>query len=152
MLKQCNRNKVRSINVNRTVVHSNNLSNDNLEGGSFNYDNYGPFDKDLYLSKVVPISYKIAIKHSKWRDAIQKEINVWKKRNVFDLVTKTPSMKPVPVKWLLTEKKDKSCKARIVVIGNLDPEKYDKKDNLRPLLGRLLSNDSLLMQLEKGGI
>lgn len=80
-------------------------------GDDLVYTQFGEYNKDLYTSKEVSLQYQHAIKDPEWQKPIQKEIDSWKRLNVFTLVPKTPNMKPVPVKWLFTIKNDnsKSC-------------------------------------------
>jgi hypothetical protein len=105
---------------------------------TINDDLYGQYNKDLYLSEVIPLLYKRAIKDPKWQEAIMGEINAWNKRKVFDVVPKLTERKAVPVKWLFTIKGAGQYKARILAVGNLDAEAYSKEEKKSPTPGQLI--------------
>ena len=120
------------LKANRMSIESEEIDVSDLksETNAINYDTYtyGKFYKDImYSTKIVPISYHEAVKDPKWREAINAEIEVWKKLNVFTLVEKSKVNKPLPVQWLFTIKSSGKHKGRIVAAGNFDPEKYEKK-------------------------
>ncbi|GFX36351.1 retrovirus-related Pol polyprotein from transposon TNT 1-94 [Trichonephila clavipes] len=84
----------------------------------------------------IPICYKQAIRSrdaSKWRDAMDKEINVMMERKVWDLVDHPDNIKILENRWVYTIKYDENnkivrYKARLVVRGNtqLRGESFDE--------------------------
>ncbi|GFU30276.1 retrovirus-related Pol polyprotein from transposon TNT 1-94 [Trichonephila clavipes] len=84
----------------------------------------------------IPNCYKQAIRSrdaSKWRDAMDKEINVMKERKVWDLVDHPDNIKILENRWVYTIKYDENnkivrYKARLVARGNtqLRGESFDE--------------------------
>jgi hypothetical protein len=95
------------------------------------FENFGQYTQDLFASKVA-ISYKEASDDPQWKQAIDKEIDAWKRLNVFTLKPKTSKTKAIPVKWLFGFKENGERKARLVATGCRDPEKYTKDEKRSP--------------------
>ncbi|GFT64551.1 retrovirus-related Pol polyprotein from transposon RE1 [Trichonephila clavipes] len=84
----------------------------------------------------IPNCHKQAIRSrdaSKWRDAMDKEINVMKERKVWDLVDHPDNIKILENRWVYTIKYDENnkivrYKARLVARGNtqLRSESFDE--------------------------
>ncbi|GFT72100.1 retrovirus-related Pol polyprotein from transposon TNT 1-94 [Trichonephila clavipes] len=84
-------------------------------------------NKKLFMVEVtIPNCYKQAIRSrdaSKWRDAMDKEINVMMERKVWDLVDHPDNIKILENRWAYTIKYDENkkivrYKARLVARGN----------------------------------
>ncbi|GFU15756.1 retrovirus-related Pol polyprotein from transposon TNT 1-94 [Trichonephila clavipes] len=90
----------------------------------------------LMVEVTIPNCYKQAIRSrdaSKWHDAMDKEINVMKERNVWDLVDHPDNIKILENRWVYTIKYDENnkivrYKARLVARGNtqLRGESFDE--------------------------
>ncbi|GFV49269.1 retrovirus-related Pol polyprotein from transposon TNT 1-94 [Trichonephila clavipes] len=90
----------------------------------------------LMVEVTIPNCYKQAIRSrdaSKWRDAMDKEINVMKERKVWDLVDHPDNIKFLENRWVYTIKYDENnkivrYKARLVARGNtqLRGESFDE--------------------------
>lgn len=93
------------------------------------------YDKELNLWTEIPISYKQAMSPGyieTWEPAINKEKAALIKHNVWEVVPK-PKGKPIlPVRWLSTEKADKTKKARLIVNGACDKQEYTKDETASP--------------------
>jgi ribosomal protein S8/transposase InsO family protein len=97
------------------------------------YENH--FDKHIYSCDEVPITYDEAItgkSKQKWLPAIRTELDSMSKHEVWNIVSKTKDMKPVPTKWIFSIKHDGTYKARLVVIGCNDSEKYTPSERASP--------------------
>ncbi|GFU98863.1 retrovirus-related Pol polyprotein from transposon TNT 1-94 [Trichonephila clavipes] len=91
----------------------------------------------LMVEVTIPNCYKQAIRSrdaSKWRDAMDKEINVMMERKVWDLVDHPDNIKILENRWVYTIKYDENnkivrYKARLVARGNtqLRGESFDEK-------------------------
>ena len=136
------------IRLNKTRIEN---STNKLDS-EINYDNYGRYDKekDIYSSDKTPKSYIEAMKDLNWQEAIQKEIDAWKRLNVFELVPKVNKTTIVPTKWLFTIKNDGSLKARVVAAGNLDTEKYSANEKRSPTPGQHTVRWFLAHAIRKG--
>ena len=67
-----------------------------------------------------------------WSPAIEKERAALIKHNVWEVVPR-PEGKPIlPVKWLFTQKADKTNKARLIVNGACDMQEYSKDETASP--------------------
>ncbi len=64
---------------------------------------------------------------SVWREVI---LDVW---DVVPRKEAPPGVRPLPWKWVYTYKENGAAKARLVVIGSLDPEKYDPEETFSPV-------------------
>ncbi|GFX44056.1 retrovirus-related Pol polyprotein from transposon RE1 [Trichonephila clavipes] len=90
----------------------------------------------LMVEVTIPNCYKQAIRSrdaSKWRDAMDKEINVMMERKVWDLVDHPDNIKILENRWVYTIKYDENnkivrYKARLVARGNtqLRSESFDE--------------------------
>ncbi|GFU20083.1 retrovirus-related Pol polyprotein from transposon TNT 1-94 [Trichonephila clavipes] len=90
----------------------------------------------LMVEVTIPNGYKQAIRSrdaSKWRDAMDKEINVMMERKVWDLVDHPDNIKILENRWVYTIKYDENnkivrYKARLVARGNtqLRGESFDE--------------------------
>jgi len=93
------------------------------------------YDKELNLWSEIPISYKQAMSPGyveTWSPAIEKERAALIKHNVWEVVPR-PEGKPIlPVKWLFTQKADKTNKARLIVNGACDMQEYSKDETASP--------------------
>jgi hypothetical protein len=117
------------------------------------FHTFGQYDKDLYTSKIVPITYDEAMREplcSKWYAPIQKELKAFHNLNVFTPVPRTRGLKPVPVKWIFTVKADGTPKARIVAVGCRDQEKYSKEEIASPTPHSLSVRWFLAVQVRLG--
>lgn len=138
------------LNDNSNVCNVNVAKINDEVNDKVNFDNFGGYDKDLYMNKVVPIKYKKAINDPQWTGPIQKEIDAWTRLNVFELVPRTKDKKAIPVKWLFVEKENGTKKARVVACGNLDPEKYLKEEKRSPTPSQLVVKWFLAYAARKG--
>ena len=100
---------------------------------------FGEFRKDLYMTKIIPLTFKEAMSHlncQKWEEPIKTELQAMERLKVFDVVPRTSDMigklKPVPTRWIFTIKYDGTHKARIVAQGHKDPEKYEPWEKESP--------------------
>jgi hypothetical protein len=126
--KRVRRNTRGTIQVNKMTISKNGDNSNN----DIDFEYYGAYSPDLFQPKLKQVSYKQAIKDSRWREAMQKEIDAWERLQVYSICPKTPAIQAVPTKWLLVIKNDGTFKARVVASGNLDPEKYSKSDTKSP--------------------
>ncbi|GFU75339.1 retrovirus-related Pol polyprotein from transposon TNT 1-94 [Trichonephila clavipes] len=91
----------------------------------------------LMVEVTIPNCYKQAIRSrdaSKWRDAMDKEINVMKERKVWDLVDHPDNIKILENRWVYTIKYDENnkivrYKARLVARGNTQLRNSDFATN-----------------------
>ena len=102
-----------------------------------NFDKFGKYDKDLYTSQIIPVSYKNAIKDPEWNAAIQTELQSWHRLNVYTVAPRTKDIQPIPTLWKFTKKDNGKLKARIIASGNLDKEKYSKGEKRSPTSSHL---------------
>lgn len=99
------------------------------------YDPELKFDSDVISVTKVPITYNEAISGQdrlKWLPAIKQELHSMNKHNVWTIIPREKDMSVVPVKWVFGIKKDGRHKARLVVIGCRDTEKYTPADKATP--------------------
>lgn len=92
-------------------------------------------DNNIYAADNIPQSYSEAITckdKSKWQVAIQSELQSLAQHQVWKLVPYTEDIKPIPLKWIFNVKSDGTYKARLVVVGCRDPEKYAPEDLASP--------------------
>ncbi|GFX03539.1 retrovirus-related Pol polyprotein from transposon TNT 1-94 [Trichonephila clavipes] len=111
-----------------------NFRKDNTESQGFS--DLSEQQEALMVEVTIPICYKQAIRSrdaSKWRDAMDKEINVMMERKVWDLVDHPDNIKILENRWVYTIKYDENnkivrYKARLVVRGNtqLRGESFDE--------------------------
>ncbi|GFV69779.1 retrovirus-related Pol polyprotein from transposon TNT 1-94 [Trichonephila clavipes] len=111
-----------------------NFRKDNIESQGFS--DLSEQQEALMVEVTIPICYKQAIRSrdaSKWRDAMDKEINVMMERKVWDLVDHPDNIKILENRWVYTIKYDENnkivrYKARLVVRGNtqLRGESFDE--------------------------
>ncbi|GFV81941.1 retrovirus-related Pol polyprotein from transposon TNT 1-94 [Trichonephila clavipes] len=111
-----------------------NFRKDNIESQGFS--DLSEQQEALMVGVTIPICYKQAIRSrdaSKWRDAMDKEINVMMERKVWDLVDHPDNIKILENRWVYTIKYDENnkivrYKARLVVRGNtqLRGESFDE--------------------------
>ncbi|GFW20660.1 retrovirus-related Pol polyprotein from transposon RE1 [Trichonephila clavipes] len=107
---------------------------DNIESQGFS--DLSEQQEALMVEVTIPICYKQAIRSrdaSKWRDAMDKEINVMMERKVWDLVDHPDNIKILENRWVYTIKYDENneivrYKARLVARGNtqLRSESFDE--------------------------
>jgi len=93
------------------------------------------YDKDLNFWREVPLTYTQAMSPkyaTKWRPALEKEKQAMLRHKVWEIVDQPRNVPVLPVKWILTEKSDGIPKARIVVIGSCDKEKYTLDETASP--------------------
>jgi hypothetical protein len=105
------------------------------ENDSIDYATFGKYNKDLFTSTIIPLTYSQAMSEAYrevWENPIQNELNLLRRLNVFDIVPRAPTIKPVPVKWLFIVKSDGRQKARVVAVGCKDTEKYEKHEIASP--------------------
>ncbi|GFT73384.1 retrovirus-related Pol polyprotein from transposon TNT 1-94 [Trichonephila clavipes] len=111
-----------------------NFRKDNTESQGFS--DLSEQQEALMVEVTIPICYKQAIRSrdsSKWRDAMDKEINVMMERKVWDLVDHSDNIKILENRWVYTIKYDENnkivrYKARLVARGNtqLRGESFDE--------------------------
>ncbi|GFV71848.1 retrovirus-related Pol polyprotein from transposon TNT 1-94 [Trichonephila clavipes] len=111
-----------------------NFRKDNIESQGFS--DLSEQQETLMVEVTIPICYKQAIRSrdaSKWRDAMDKEINVMMERKVWDLVDHPDNIKILGNRWVYTIKYDENnkivrYKARLVARGNtqLRGESFDE--------------------------
>ncbi|GFX26450.1 retrovirus-related Pol polyprotein from transposon TNT 1-94 [Trichonephila clavipes] len=111
-----------------------NFRKDNTESQGFS--DLSEQQEALMVEVTIPNCYKQAIRSrdaSKWRDAMDKEINVMKERKVWDLVDHPDNIKILENRWVYTIKYDENnkivrYKARLVARGNtqLRSESFDE--------------------------
>ncbi|GFW49817.1 retrovirus-related Pol polyprotein from transposon TNT 1-94 [Trichonephila clavipes] len=111
-----------------------NFRKDNTESQGFS--DLSEQQEALMVEVTIPNCYKQAIRSrdaSKWRDAMDKEINVMKERKVWDLVDHPDNIKILENRWVYTIKYDENnkivrYKARLVARGNtqLRGESFDE--------------------------
>ncbi|GFT03325.1 retrovirus-related Pol polyprotein from transposon TNT 1-94 [Trichonephila clavipes] len=111
-----------------------NFRKDNTESQGFS--DLSEQQEALMVEVTIPICYKQAIRSrdaSKWRDAMDKEINVMMERKVWDLVDHPDNIKILENRWVYTIKYDENnkivrYKARLVARGNtqLRGESFDE--------------------------
>ncbi|GFW88633.1 retrovirus-related Pol polyprotein from transposon RE1 [Trichonephila clavipes] len=111
-----------------------NFRKDNAESQGFS--DLSEQQEALMVEVTIPNCHKQAIRSrdaSKWRDAMDKEINVMKERKVWDLVDHPDNIKILENRWVYTIKYDENnkivrYKARLVARGNtqLRSESFDE--------------------------
>ncbi|GFU52489.1 retrovirus-related Pol polyprotein from transposon TNT 1-94 [Trichonephila clavipes] len=111
-----------------------NFRKDNTESQGFS--DLSEQQEALMVEVTISNCYKQAIRSrdaSKWRDAMDKEINVMKERKVWDLVDHPDNIKILENRWVYTIKYDENnkivrYKARLVARGNtqLRGESFDE--------------------------
>ncbi|GFX71210.1 retrovirus-related Pol polyprotein from transposon TNT 1-94 [Trichonephila clavipes] len=111
-----------------------NFRKDNTESQGFS--DLSEQQEALMVEVTIPNCYKQAIRSrdaSKWRDAMDKEINVMKERKISDLVDHLDNIKILENRWVYTIKYDENnkivrYKARLVARGNtqLRGESFDE--------------------------
>ncbi|GFU18055.1 retrovirus-related Pol polyprotein from transposon TNT 1-94 [Trichonephila clavipes] len=111
-----------------------NFRKDNTESQGFS--DLSEQQEALMVEVTIPNCYKQAIRSrdaSKWRDAMDKEINVMMERKVWDLVDHPDNIKILENRWVYTIKYDENnkivrYKARLVARGNtqLRGESFDE--------------------------
>ncbi|GFV67124.1 retrovirus-related Pol polyprotein from transposon TNT 1-94 [Trichonephila clavipes] len=111
-----------------------NFRKDNTESQEFS--DLSEQQEALMVEVTIPNCYKQAIRSrdaSKWRDAMDKEINVMMERKVWDLVDHPDNIKILENRWVYTIKYDENnkivrYKARLVARGNtqLRSESFDE--------------------------
>ncbi|GFX31274.1 retrovirus-related Pol polyprotein from transposon TNT 1-94 [Trichonephila clavipes] len=111
-----------------------NIEKDNIESQGFS--DLSEQQEALMVEVTIPNCYKQAIRcrdASKWRDAMDKEINVMMERKVWVLVDHPDNIKILENRWVYTIKYDENnkivrYKARLVVRGNtqLRGESFDE--------------------------
>ncbi|GFW84449.1 retrovirus-related Pol polyprotein from transposon RE1 [Trichonephila clavipes] len=111
-----------------------NFRKDNTESQGFS--DLSEQQEALMVEVTIPNCYEQAIRSidaSKWRDAMDKEINVTKERKVWDLVDHPDNIKILENRWVYTIKYDENnkivrYKARLVARGNtqLRGESFDE--------------------------
>jgi hypothetical protein len=107
------------------------------DNGSKIYDSYGSFNKDLHMFQELPLSYESATtgpEASEWIIAINEELEALTKFKVWEIVSRQPGMKVIPVRWVFTVKETGKKKARLVVVGCRDPEtnSYTSEEKASP--------------------
>ncbi len=86
-----------------------------------------------------PKTYTEAIRrgdNTVWREVMDKELRAMQELDVWEVVPRVQVPKgtrPMPWKWVYTYKDGGAAKARLVVIGSLDPEKYDASETFSPV-------------------
>ncbi len=86
-----------------------------------------------------PSSYTSAMKRPDkqiWVGAMEEELKSMEKLQVWDTVPRTDlpeGIKPLPWKWVFTYKNVTQPKARLVIIGSSDPEKYTISETFSPV-------------------
>ncbi len=86
-----------------------------------------------------PKTYTEAIRRGDstvWREVMNKELRAMQDLDVWEVVPRSQvprGIRPLPWKWVYTYKDGGAAKARLVVIGSLDPEKYDASETFSPV-------------------
>ncbi len=86
-----------------------------------------------------PKTYAEAIKRDDrtvWEEVMKIELQAMQNLDVWEVVPRTRApikVKPLPWKWVYTYKENGAAKARLVVVGSLDPEKYDPAETFSPV-------------------
>ncbi|GKF11150.1 retrovirus-related pol polyprotein from transposon TNT 1-94, partial [Tanacetum coccineum] len=98
---------------------------------------------DAFLSFVKPKSYKEALTESCWIEAMQEELNEFKRLEVWELVPRPGRVMIITLKWIYKVKLDElrfvlKNKARLVVRGYHQEEGIDFEESFTPV-GRLES-------------
>ncbi|GFX16103.1 retrovirus-related Pol polyprotein from transposon RE1 [Trichonephila clavipes] len=119
-----------------------NFRKDNTESQGFS--DLSEQQEALMVEVTIPNCHKQAIRSrdaSKWRDAMDKEINVMKERKVWDLVDHPDNIKILENRWVYTIKYNENnkivrYKARLVARGNtqLRSESFDEEATFLDML------------------
>ncbi|KAK1432245.1 hypothetical protein QVD17_09140 [Tagetes erecta] len=91
-----------------------------------------------FLSQVVPKNYKQALEDPSWVDAMQMELQQFRKLKVWELVDLPPNKCPIGTKWVFRNKPDDRGvvirnKARLVVQGFAQEEGIDYTEVFAPV-------------------
>ncbi len=97
--------------------------------------------QDLFLNphSQAPKTYAEAMKRgdsSVWKDVMETELKAMQDLQVWEVVPRSQAplnVKPIPWKWVYTYKDNGAAKARLVVVGSLDPQKYDASETFSPV-------------------
>nr|GEV85674.1 retrotransposon protein, putative, Ty1-copia subclass [Tanacetum cinerariifolium] len=93
---------------------------------------------DAFLTSVEPKTYKEALTQSCWIEAIQKELNEFKRLEVWELVPRPDKIMVITLKWIYKVKLDDlegilKNKARLVTRGYRQEEGIDFEDSFAPV-------------------
>lgn len=106
-----------------------------------NYDRFSERHRN-YIAAVtearIPRSYKEAMQHKGWRDAMASEIKALEDQGTWSLEKLPEGKKALGSKWVYTEKRDEEgkllrLKARLVVFGNHQEEGIDYGETFAPV-------------------
>lgn len=85
------------------------------------------------IKELDDISVKDALNDSRWRKAMQEEIDALKSMDVWELVDLPEGKKPLTCKWVLREKVDGRLRARIVARGFDQTRSIDYTETFAPV-------------------
>nr|GEY14864.1 putative ribonuclease H-like domain-containing protein [Tanacetum cinerariifolium] len=102
------------------------------------YQKTDPFLFSCFLSQVEPKKVSDALQDPSWVEAMQEELLQFKIQNVWTLVDCPKWVRPIGIKWVLKNKKDKSGivvrnKARLVAQGHTQEEGIDYDEVFAPV-------------------
>ncbi|GJV01990.1 retrovirus-related pol polyprotein from transposon TNT 1-94 [Tanacetum coccineum] len=91
-----------------------------------------------FLMKVKPKNYKESIKESSWIKAMQEEIHVFERLEVWELVPRPSNVMLINLKWIFKVKLDEhggvlNNKARLVAKGYRQEEGIDFQESFAPV-------------------
>ncbi|MFS7939268.1 putative RNA-directed DNA polymerase [Helianthus anomalus] len=91
-----------------------------------------------FLSLHQPVKYQEALKDNSWVEAIQEELQLFKRQQVWELVSLPENVSPIGIKWVFKNKTDErgivvKNKARLVVQGYRQEEGIDYDETFAPV-------------------
>nr|GFA42897.1 retrovirus-related Pol polyprotein from transposon TNT 1-94 [Tanacetum cinerariifolium] len=93
---------------------------------------------DAFLTLVEPKTYKDALTHSCWIEAMQEELNEFERLEVWELVPRPDKVMVITLKWIYKVKLDElggilKNKARLVARGYRQEEEIDFEESFAPV-------------------
>nr|GEY21815.1 integrase, catalytic region, zinc finger, CCHC-type, peptidase aspartic, catalytic [Tanacetum cinerariifolium] len=93
---------------------------------------------DAFLTSVEPKTYKEALTQACWIEAMQEELNEFKRLDVWELVPRPDKVMVINLKWIYKVKLDElggilKNKARLVARGYRQEEGIDFEDSFAPV-------------------
>nr|GEU44048.1 hypothetical protein [Tanacetum cinerariifolium] len=93
---------------------------------------------DAFLTLVEPMTYKDALTHSCWIEAMQEELNEFERLEVWELIPRPDKVMVITLKWIYKVKLDKlggilKNKARLVARGYRQEEGIDFEESFAPV-------------------